>query len=451
MTTTTSLESIRQDVAGDDNADPRKLLSDRLQLELERDLLPVLVKLATSETPHAAWRAALREEALQHLHPPAAVFSDSDRAMIADQAVDELLGWVPFEKLWRDNAVEEILIHGPHDILVDRHGRLERVELPIRDHATLQRIVARLCAQGGVALDSGAAPVAATLPDGSRLRVLAAPFAASGMMVSLRRAAARPPNLPELAQRGLASPEMLEFLAACVKARLTVVIAGPAGSGKTELLGALSRQIPAEERVATVEHTPELRLPTARTLSLVAAPTAGRPPLDMRELLRTATAMRPDRLILGECRGPETAEFLDRLSAGHDGDLTTVEAPTLRDALMRVETLALRAYPGTPLASVRRQIMNHVPIVVVMSRSRSGQRRIAEIGELAGMESESIASHLLFRWLPAVPGKAAQFESCGNTPNCLERLRASGNALPPAFFQRRGLGAAGDASTKARD
>lgn len=448
--TTTTLESVRQEPVGD-GADPRKLLAERLQLGLEQELLSFLVKLASSETPHASWRAALREEALRHLHPPGPVFSDSERMAIADQAVDDLLGWAPFEKLWRENAVEELLIHGPHDVLVDRHGRLERVELPIHDDATLLRFVARLCAQGGVALDSCASRVAATLPDGSRLQVMAAPFAASGMMVSLRRATARPPSLQELSHRGLASSEMLEFLTACVKSRLTVIIAGPAGSGKTELLGALARQIPGEERVATVEHTPELHLPSAHTMSLVAAPTAGRTPLDMPELLRAASVMRPDRLILGECRGQETAMFLDRLSAGHDGDMTTVEASSLRDALVRLETLALRAFPGTPVASVRRQIVNHVAIVVVMNRARSGHRRITEISEVAGMESDSISTHPLFRLLPAVPGKAAQFESCGNTPNCLERLRISGNALPPAFFQRRALGTAGDVGAKSRD
>jgi pilus assembly protein CpaF len=342
----------------------------------------------------------------------------------------------------RDPTVTDILINGPKTVFVERQGRLEPTTVVFNDDRHLRQIVQRIVARVGRRVDETSPMVDARLPDGSRINAVVAPLALDGTLVSIRRFGARPLLMADLLAKMALTQEMAQFLSACIKGRLNIVISGGTGSGKTTLLNALSASIPPTERIATIEDAAELRLQQPHIARMETRPPGieGCGAVTTRDLVRNALRMRPDRIIIGECRGPEALDMLQAMNTGHEGSMTTIHANDTRDALSRLEMLACMAGLDLPVWIIRRQIASAVHVVVQASRLQGGGRKVTRISEVTGMEGEVVSMHDLFHFKQTgLDGGAARgcFITAGNRPACLARLEAAGVPLPPDIFERR--------------
>jgi pilus assembly protein CpaF len=339
------------------------------------------------------------------------------------------------------------LINGPSTVYVERHGQLEKADVSFTDNRHLLHIIQRIVSQTGRRVDETSPMVDCRLPDGSRVNAIIPPLALDGALVSIRRFGKQPIQAQDLVTNKSMTAEMLEFLSACVRARLNVLVSGGTGSGKTTLLNALSCFIPAKERVVTIEDAAELRLqqPHVGRLETRPANVEGIGEITTRDLVRNAMRMRPDRIIIGECRGPEALDMLQAMNTGHEGSLTTVHANDTREALGRLEIMVGMAGFELPMWVIRRQIASAIHIVVQVSRLLGGARKIVKISEVMGMEGDNFTMHdlFIFKQTGVDAHQVAQgyFQSTGVRPHCLERLSSFGVALPPQLFERRILGA----------
>jgi pilus assembly protein CpaF len=346
-----------------------------------------------------------------------------------------------------DPLVTDILINGPKTIYVERNGRLERSAVVFNDDNHLLQIIQRIAGRIGRRVDETSPMVDARLADGSRVNAVIPPLALDGALVSIRRFGDRPLQIEDLVARKAVMREMVDFLAACIIARVNIVISGGTGSGKTTLLNGLSRFIPDDERVATIEDAAELRLqqPHVVRMETRVANIEGSGEVTTRDLVRNTLRMRPDRIIIGECRGPEALDMLQAMNTGHDGSLTTIHANDTRDALSRLEMMVGMAGFDMPMWIIRRQIASAVQIVVQVARLTGGVRKVVKISEITGMEGEVMSMHDLFTFKQTgVDDKrVAQgyFSATGIRPKCLERLEVSGVGLPYEMFERRVLNA----------
>jgi pilus assembly protein CpaF len=349
-----------------------------------------------------------------------------DRARIAEDCLDEVVGLGPLERLMADPSVTEIMVNGPAEIFVERHGRLQPSALSFSGEAAVRAVIERIVAPLGRRIDESSPMVDARLPDGSRVNAVIPPLAVKGSAVTIRRFAGQRLAAADLPRLGSADERMVAFLHQCVLARRNLVIAGGTGSGKTTLLNLLAGFIPPDERVVTIEDAAELALAHPNLVRLEARPAnaEGRGGVAIRDLLRNALRMRPDRIIVGECRGGEALDMLQAMNTGHDGSLTTVHANSARDVLARLETMVLMAGMELPLAAIREQIASAIQIVVQQARAADGRRRIVEISEITGTEGARILMQPLFRW------RRGAFEDCGNVPQFFERLGLSAGAFP---------------------
>jgi pilus assembly protein CpaF len=342
-----------------------------------------------------------------------------------------------------DPNVTDILINGHSTVYVERNGRLERAQVAFTDERHLLHIIQRVVGQVGRRVDETSPMVDGRLPDGSRINAIIQPLALDGAMVSIRRFGTRPLTAPDLIARGALTPEMVDFLGACVKARLNILVSGGTGSGKTTLLNVLSAFIPNDERVITIEDAAELRLQQTHVGRLETRPrnAEGVGQVTTRDLVYNALRMRPDRIIIGECRGPEALDMLQAMNTGHDGSLTTIHANDTRDALARLEMMVGMAGFDVPLWVIRRQIASAVHIVVQASRLVGGARKVIKISEVTGVEGENLATHDLFVFkqtgVDAQRKAQGLFHTTGIRPNCLSRLESLGAGLPPQLFERR--------------
>jgi pilus assembly protein CpaF len=359
--------------------------------------------------------------------------------------IDETLGLGPLEPLMRDPTISDILINGPKTVYVERRGRLELTGIVFEDNQHLLAVLQKIASRVGRRVDEACPMVDARLPDGSRVNAVLPPLALDGALVSIRRFAARPLLAGDLIARQSAAPEMIEFLAACVQARLNVMISGGTGSGKTTLLNLLSGYIPDDERLVTIEDAAELQLQQPHVARMETRPAnmEGVGEVTSRDLLRNALRMRPDRIIVGECRGAEAFDMLQAMSTGHDGSLTTIHANHARDAVNRLEMLVGMSNAGLPLWFIHRQIAAAIQIVIQTTRLAGGARKIVQISEITGVAGETIAMHDLFVYeqtgLDEQRAAQGQFSATGIRPTCLDRLQSSGVRLPPELFQRRTL------------
>ncbi|MEO8380628.1 MAG: CpaF family protein, partial [Acidobacteriota bacterium] len=323
-------------------------------------------------------------------------------SQIEQELVDELEGLGPVSRLLRDPTVSDILINGPHDVWVDRFGRLEKTGIRFHDDAHVRRILRRMVGAQGRRLDEATPHVDLRLPDGSRLNAVLAPISLRGSVVSIRRVREASYRLDELIAFGTLTTEMAALLTAAVQNRRNVVVSGGSGAGKTTLLNVLSRAIPAGERVITIEETAELRLDHPHVISLEArmANVEGSGAVDVRTLVRNALRMRADRIIVGEVRGAEAFEMLQAMHVGHDGSLTTIHASSPRDALRRLESLVLIGGGELPPETVRELIASTVHLVAQMTRFPDGSRRMTSIAEMA-RSGDDIVARDLFTFDPA--------------------------------------------------
>jgi pilus assembly protein CpaF len=368
-----------------------------------------------------------------------------DQDIVVEEVLDEIIGCGPIGGLMRDHEVSEVLVNGPRQVFVEKRGRLYPTEITFRDEEHLLEVVRRMLARSGRRLDEKSPMVDARLADGSRLNAVMKPPALNGPLVSIRRFGARPLTAEDLLANETMPPEMLEFLGACVKARVNMVISGGAGSGKTTLLNALSRYIPHSERVVTIEDTSELELqqPHVAKMEAQRPDLQGQGSVSMRDLVKNSLRMRPDRIIIGECRGPEALEMLQAMNTGHEGSLTTVHANSTREAFSRIELMISLAGIDIPARAVQKLIATSVQVIVQVSRLQGGKRKIVAISEITGMEGDVISMHDLFEFVQTGverdQGAEGHFRAAGIRPQLLKRLLVRGATLPPDLFTERRL------------
>lgn len=368
-----------------------------------------------------------------------------DRNALRRQVLDEAVGLGPLEELLADETVSEIMVNRFDEIYVERAGRLQKHALSFTSDRAVMGVIERIVAPLGRRIDESSPMVDARLKDGSRVNAIIAPLALKGSTLTIRKFARRKLNATDLVQFGALSPAMADFLRICVEARKNIIVSGGTGSGKTTLLNILSNFIPSGERVITVEDAAELKLAHEHLISLESRPAnvEGKGGVPIRELVRNTLRMRPDRIVVGECRGAEALDMLQAMNTGHEGSLTTLHANTPRDGLARLETMVLMAGMELPLAAIREQIASAVDIIVQQTRFACGTRLVTHICEVSGMESGKIQLQELFRF--ANKGYAAQanglakvqglFTGCDVVPHFYDELRASGHALDLDIFR----------------
>lgn len=349
--------------------------------------------------------------------------------------LDEAVGLGVLEPLLAADDITEIMVNGVEPVFVERGGRLVRTDYRFSSDEAIRSVIERIVTPLGRRIDDASPMVDARLPDGSRVNAVIPPLALQGPVLTIRRFSARLFDVDDLVDLGSASVAMMRFLTWCIGQRRNLVVAGGTGSGKTTLLNLLARHIPPDERVITIEDAAELRLSQRNLVSLEARPVnaEGRGGVTIRDLLRNALRMRPDRIVVGECRGGEAIDMLQAMNTGHEGSLTTVHANSARDALSRLEVMVLMSGVELPVAAIREQIASAVDVIVHQARGRDGVRRIAEVAEVTGIESGRIQTQLLFRHTSPADG-AGRFEDALQVPVCFDRLGVAANAPIRALF-----------------
>jgi pilus assembly protein CpaF len=396
-------------------------------------------------TPEDELRVRVSETVGRQLESDPTPLTKAEFEQLVGEITADVLGYGPIEPLLADSTVTEIMVNGFDQIYVERGGRLERTDSAFIDDDHLLRIVDRIVSGVGRRIDEGSPMVDARLPDGSRVNAIIPPLSLRGPCLTVRKFAREFYAIEELIEAETLSPASAEFLTACVKGKLNVLISGGTGVGKTTLLNALSGAIPEEERIVTIEDAAELRLQQVHVVTLEARPAniEGRGEIRIRDLVRNALRMRPDRLVVGEVRGAEAIDMLQAMNTGHAGSLTTIHANSPRDALSRVETLVLTAGVEVPLRAIREQIASAFDLVVQITRLIDGRRRISHVTEVLGMESEVVTLQELFVArpiddidVPAHESLLAPLAPTGLLPHFLPKLAASGVAVDTSLFDR---------------
>jgi pilus assembly protein CpaF len=343
-----------------------------------------------------------------------------DKVKLRERLVDEAVGFGALEPLLGDSTITEIMVNGPDEVFIERKGKLSRSELKFSSNQALRSIVDRIVGPLGRRIDESSPMVDARLPDGSRVNVVIEPLAINGPVMTIRKFSKSVLSTQNLIDLGSATPPLVAFLALCVKERKNIVVSGGTGSGKTTLLNVLSNLIQDGERVLTIEDSAELRLAHSHWVSMESRPSnaEGKGLVSIRDLVRNALRMRPDRIIVGECRGAEAIDMLQAMNTGHDGSLTTVHANSPRDALRRLETMVLMSGIDMPLQAIREQIVGAVHFVVQQSRLPSGARVISEVLEVVGMEAQKIQTQSIFRYDYATKS----IQACDTIPQFLEGI-----------------------------
>src|SRR5438874_4035907 len=326
--------------------------------------------------------------------------SRDDRQRIALEIADDILGHGPLEKLLADDSVTEIMVNGPHEIWIERMGRLYETPVQFNDESHLRRIINKMVAQVGRRIDESSPMVDARLPDGSRVNAVIPPLSLSGPLVTIRKFSQQRLTLEDMVRLGTLTGPTVDFLERCVGAELNVLISGGTGTGKTTLLNAVSSAIPVADRIVTIEDAAELRLHQRHVLRLEHRPSniEGQGEVSIRDLVRNALRMRPDRIIVGEVRGPEALDMLQAMNTGHDGSLCTVHANSPRDALARVETMVLMSGFDLPVRAIRQQLSSALELIVHLERLEDGVRRVTSIAEVQRMESDVITLQDIFKF-----------------------------------------------------
>jgi len=337
-------------------------------------------------------RVRVREAVARLLERDGLILSPRDAARLVGDIADTITGLGPLEQLMRDPAVTEVMVNGPERIYVEREGHIERVPLRLEGDAAVRHLIDRVVAPLGLHVDEGRPWVDARLPDGSRVHAIIPPLAVNGPTLTIRRFTRVPLGAPDLVRFGTIDEGLLQHLRHAVASRKNLLVSGGAGAGKTTLLGVLSGFIPRGERIITIEDAAELRLAQEHVVSLETRPPniEGRGEVSVRDLVRNALRMRPDRIVVGEVRGPEAFDMLQAMNTGHTGSMSTVHANGAPDALARLEAMVLMAGTGLPLAAVRRQIASAVHIVAHMTRAADGARRVAEVLHVHGLQGDEL-------------------------------------------------------------
>jgi pilus assembly protein CpaF len=371
------------------------------------------------------------------------LLSAADQERLMDAVLDETFGLGPLEALLKDPTISDILVNRFDRIYVERRGRLEVSEVRFRDNAHLRQIIDRIVALVGRRVDEISPMVDARLSDGSRVNAIIPPLALDGPAMSIRRFGARPLQLEDLIRHGAFPAAVMDFLSAAVQARCNILISGGTVSGKTTLLNCLSRYVPADERVITIEDAAELQLQQPHVVRLETRPAniEGRGEVTQRDLVKNCLRMRPDRIIIGEVRGGEALDMLQAMNTGHDGSMTTIHANSTRDALGRLEVMIAMAGYDIPMRALRQQVASALQIIVQAQRLPGGKRRVVRVSEITGMEGDQIQMHDLFAFeqqgVDDDGNAQGQFVATGIRPRSMERIENRGRNLPENLFERR--------------
>ncbi|MBI5511831.1 MAG: Flp pilus assembly complex ATPase component TadA [Deltaproteobacteria bacterium] len=366
-----------------------------------------------------------------------------DAHRLTDRVLDEALGLGPLDALLADDTVTEILVNGAQQIYVERQGKLEKTDRTFSNDQAVLGVIERIVAPIGRRVDESSPMVDARLKDGSRVNAIIPPLAIKGPTISIRKFTREPLQVDDLVGSGTFTADMAEFLESCVKARRNILISGGTGSGKTTMLNILSSYIPEAERIITIEDAAELKLDQDHVVSLEARPPniEGKGAITIRELVKNALRMRPDRIVVGECRGGEALDMLQAMNTGHEGSLTTVHANGPRDALSRLETMVLMSGMELPVRAIRDQIANAINVVVQTTRLADGSRRVTHISEITGMEGEVISMAEIFTFnqegFDARGRVQGKHRPTGFIPKFYETLKARGMRANMAIFQER--------------
>ena len=376
----------------------------------------------------------------------ASVFSRGERLQIIADICDEILGLGPIEPLLKDPTISEVMINGASKVFVEQKGKLYRTDVKFHDETHLMNIIEKILSPLGRRVDESVPMVDARLADGSRVNIIIPPLALDGAMVTIRKFSKSALSVRDLIGFGTLDERMATFLEASVKARLNILVSGGTGSGKTTTLNTLSSFIPPDDRIVTIEDAAELKLQQDHVVRLESRPAniEGEGAIAIRDLVRNALRMRPDRIIVGEVRSGEALDMLQAMNTGHDGSLTTAHANTPRDALSRLETMVLMAGMELPVRAIRTQISSAIDLILQQSRIRDGSRKITHISEVQGMEGDTIIVQDLFQYVQDYideRGKSVgHFEALGLQPAFMDKFKVNGVDLPLSIFEADRLG-----------
>ncbi len=371
------------------------------------------------------------------------LLADNEQTKLMDEVMDETFGLGPLEALLKDGSISDIMINRSDRIYVERKGRIELSDVRFRDNAHLRQIIDRIVGMVGRRIDETQPMADARLMDGSRVNAIIPPLALDGPAMSIRRFGGKPMQLEDLLRAGAFPPPVIDFLAAAVQARCNVIISGGTGSGKTTLLNCLSRYIPADERVITIEDAAELQLQQPHVVRLETRPAniEGKGEISQRELVKNCLRMRPDRVIIGECRGGETLDMLQAMNTGHDGSMTTIHANNTRDAMARLEVLVLMAGFDIPTKAMRQQVASAVNLIVQANRLSGGRRKVTRVSEITGMEGDQVQMHDIFGFeqtgIDEQGNASGHFYATGVRPRVIDRIESRGIKLPADTFAKR--------------
>jgi pilus assembly protein CpaF len=408
-------------------------LFDRLMQELDSQFL-------AARTNEANYRQAIEDMVANLIKQVDTELTRPEALTLMREIADEIVGYGPITDLLNDESISEVMVNSAQDVFFERKGLLYRAERTFRDDEHVKRVIDRIVQPLGRRIDESSPMVDTRLPDGSRVNAIIPPLAVKGPSVTIRKFSKRKLTDQELIRLGAMTAEMAEFLRACVGSKLNILVSGGTGSGKTTFLNMLASYIPPRERIVTIEDPAELQLPQENWVSLETRPVnvEGKGLVAQRDLVKNALRMRPDRIIVGECRGSEAFDMLQAMNTGHDGSLTTVHANTPRDAISRVENMVLMANLDLPAKAIREQIASAIHLVVQLSRLSDGSRRVTHVTELVGMEQDIISMQEIFAFrrygMDENDRVLGALEATGIRPNSAEKLELFGFPLPPALF-----------------
>ena len=412
-----------------------------LKSQIHRKLIGVLNLDRVSSIPKDRVRAEIGRVVERLLDEERVPMTTAEQTKIVEEVLDEVLGLGPLETLLKEPSISDILVNRYNKVYIERNGKLSETTVRFKDDAHLLHIIEKIVSQVGRRIDEAQPIVDARLQDGSRVNAIIPPLALDGPCLSIRRFGRHVITQEEMLEFKTLTPGMLRFLAACVQSKATILISGGTGSGKTTMLNALSRFIPEEERIITIEDTAELQLQQRHVVKFET-----RPPnlnkeggINQRQLLRTALRMRPDRIIVGECRGAEALDMLQAMNTGVEGSMSTVHANSPRDAFSRLETMVMMADLEIPTRVILQQLASAIKMVVQLSRLQDGTRKMISISEVLGVRDERLQMQEIFtfeRVGVTDAGKVqGRFRATGISPRILERLRVSGIQVPHNIFE----------------
>jgi pilus assembly protein CpaF len=412
----------------------RNLLHKHLITEIKKQL---------TETTDDEMEKFIEQEAMKFLSEEGERLTFEAKKDLVTSVMNELMGFGPITPLLNDTSVSEIMVNGPSQIYVEQHGKLQLSDYTFRDDEHVLQVIEKIVAPLGRRIDESSPMVDARLPDGSRVNAIIAPLALDGPTITIRKFPDKRLQIEDLIGFGTLTPEMAQFLDACVKARLNVFISGGTGSGKTTLLNVLSGFIPHDERIVTIEDAAELQLSQEHVIRLETKPPniEGKGAISIRDLVKNSLRMRPDRIVIGEIRSGEALDMLQAMNTGHDGSLATGHSNSPRDMLARLETMVLMAGLDFPIRAIRSQVASAIDLIVQQSRLRDGSRKITHITEVIGMEGETITLQDIFVYQQdsiTKDGKVVgRFTPTGIRPMCSTKLENYGIELPSEWFGER--------------